>query len=121
MTQGHNKRRTPPAMNHALHLKFIFIAMAVLLLMLGIGVLGYHFLGDLSWIDSLLEAAMILGGMGAIAPMTNDAVKLFASGYALFSGFVALGTMAVILAPLIHHLLRYLHIDPEDDDGQKKS
>jgi hypothetical protein len=72
-------------------------------LMLGVG--GYHFLGHLRWIDALLEASMILGGMGAIAPMTNDAVKLFASFYALFSGLVVLSTSAVILAPWLHRML----------------
>lgn len=72
---------------------------------LSIGVLGYHTLGGLPWIDAFLEASMILGGMGAVAPMTNDAVKLFASFYALFSGLVVLTTTAIILAPWLHRLL----------------
>ena len=31
---------------------------------LGMGVVGYHSIVGLSWIDSLLNASMILGGMG---------------------------------------------------------
>lgn len=70
-----------------------------------IGVLGYHFIGHLPWIDALLEASMILGGMGAIAPLTGDAEKLFASFYALTSGLVVVSTTAIILAPWLHRLL----------------
>jgi hypothetical protein len=85
---------------------------------LGIGIVGYHVLGGLSWIDAVLEASMILGGMGTVAPMNNDAVKIFASVYALFSGFVALSSMAVIIGPWLHRLLHHLHAilpDQEDD------
>ncbi len=84
---------------------------------LGIGIIGYHTLGHLSWIDSILEASMILGGMGAVAPMTDSAVKLFASAYALFSGFVALSSMAIILTPWLHRVMHHLHAVP-DDDGE---
>lgn len=76
---------------------------------LGIGVCGYHWLGNLSWIDSILEASMILGGEGPIAPMTNDAVKLFASAYALFSGLVLLSTMGILLAPWLHRMMHRFH------------
>ncbi|MDE2030604.1 MAG: hypothetical protein KGI97_08605, partial [Alphaproteobacteria bacterium] len=75
------------------------------------GILGYHFLGRLKWIDAILEASMILGGMGSIAPRKNDAVKLFASAYALFSGFVAVGTTGILLAPWVHRLLHYANRD----------
>jgi len=80
----------------------LFAAIALI-----IGIVGYHFIGHLAWIDAILEASMILGGMGAIAPMTNDAVKLFASAYALFSGLVVLSTMGVLLAPWLHRMLHY--------------
>jgi hypothetical protein len=52
---------------------------------------------------------MILGGMGAIAPMTNDTVKLFASAYALLSGFVILSSAAIIVSPWLHRILHHLH------------
>jgi hypothetical protein len=78
---------------------------------LAIGVLGYHYLGDISWIDSFLEASMILGGMGAISPMQNDAVKIFASVYALFSTFVVLGIAVILWAPWAHRLLHHFHAE----------
>ena len=45
---------------------------------LSIGILGYHWLGKLSWIDSFLDASMILSGMGPISPLHDDSAKLFA-------------------------------------------
>jgi hypothetical protein len=51
---------------------------------LGVGILGYHYIAGLSWIDSLLNASMILGGMGPVDPLKTNAAKIFASCYALF-------------------------------------
>ena len=33
---------------------------------LGLGTLGYHFIARLNWVDSLLNASMILTGMGPV-------------------------------------------------------
>ena len=38
------------------------------------------------WIDALLNASMIAGGMGPVDPIKTTAGKLFASFYALYSG-----------------------------------
>jgi hypothetical protein len=85
------------------------LALVITGVSLGIGICGYHFLGHLSWIDATLEASMILGGEGPIAPMTTDAVKLFASAYALFSGLVLLSTMGILLAPWLHRMMHKFH------------
>jgi hypothetical protein len=77
------------------------------------GILGYHVIGGLAWIDSLLEASMILGGMGPIAPIHSDAGKLFASFYALFSGIVFLSLSALLMAPLLHRMLHRLHLEED--------
>src|SRR5258706_15988355 len=70
-----------------------------------IGIAGYRVFEGMSWIDATLNAAMILGGMGPVNPLTTDAGKLFASFYALFSGIVFLVSVAVLLAPLLHRFL----------------
>ena len=85
------------------------LALVVMAVALSIGVLSYHFIGKLPWVDALLEASMILGGMGPIAPMQNDAIKIFASCYALASGLLIIGTMGVILAPWIQRLIHHPH------------
>lgn len=86
---------------------------AVLCVSLGIGVLGYHFVVGLPWVDALLNASMILTGMGPIAPMPTTAAKLFASGYALFSGVVFLSSIGIVLAPVFHRILHKFHLDEQ--------
>ncbi len=81
---------------------------------LGAGILGYHFIAELGWMDSILNASMILGGMGPVDSLKSDAAKLFASAYALFSGLVAITAMSMVLAPLAHRALHLFHLDEED-------
>jgi len=78
---------------------------------LGIGVVGYHWLAELPWIDSLLNASMILGGMGPVDPLHSTAAKVFASVYALFSGLAFIGIAGFILAPFVHRLLHKFHVE----------
>ena len=79
-----------------------------------IGIAGYHWLGGLGWIDSLLNASMILGGMGPVNQLTTTGAKIFASAYALFSGLVFIAVMGVVFAPIVHRMLHKFHIDEED-------
>jgi hypothetical protein len=76
------------------------------------GMLGYHKLVGLSWIDSYENAAMILSGMGPVATPATFAGKFFAGSYALFSGIAVLAIAGVIAAPLVHRCLHRLHADP---------
>lgn len=78
-----------------------------------VGMAGYHYLGKLNWVDSLLNASMILGGMGPVDALKTDGAKIFASFYALFSGLVFIGLLGVLLAPFIHRLMHKVHIDEE--------
>ncbi len=78
---------------------------------LGVGVLGYHGFERLPWVDSLLNASMILTGMGPVATLHTTGGKLFASAYALFSGIVFLSSAAVLLAPVVHRFLHRFHLD----------
>jgi len=59
----------------------------------------YHFIEGLSWIDAILNASMILGGMGPVSELHTVAGKLFASFYALFSGSVFPGRGGIVIAP----------------------
>ena len=84
--------------------------LALLTFSLGMGVIGYHFFEGLSWIDSLLNASMILGGMGPVAPLQTEAGKLFASFYALYSGVVLLAGVGILAAPIFHRFLHHFHL-----------
>ena len=81
-----------------------------------IGVLGYRYIAGLGWIDALLNAAMILTGMGPVAPMTDTPSKLFATFYALFSGVVFLSGVGIMLSPLFHRILHHFHLEGKDSD-----
>ncbi len=78
---------------------------------LAISVVGYHSFEQLPWIDSLLNASMILGGMGPVTELHTAGGKLFASFYALFSGIVFLVTAGIVIAPIAHRLLHRLHLE----------
>ena len=59
---------------------------------------------------------MILGGMGAVNELPNEAVKIFASAYALFSGLMFIAIMGIVLAPVVHRILHKFHVDESDTD-----
>jgi len=92
------------------------IALALIAFALTIGIVGYHSLGGFGWIDSLLEASMILGGMGPVNTLAGDGVKIFASMYALFSGLIFIAVMGVVLSPIVHRFLHKFHVDEEGGD-----
>ncbi|MBI4593869.1 MAG: hypothetical protein HY728_06605 [Candidatus Rokubacteria bacterium] len=77
----------------------------------GIGTVGYRVTGRLGWIDAFLNASMILGGMGPVDRMETTPGKLFAALYALFSGLVFIVLMGVVLAPWVHRLIHWAHLD----------
>lgn len=93
---------------------FFGLAIVVAAAALAIGVLGYHFIAGFGWIDSLLNASMILGGMGPVGELSSDEAKLFASFYALFSGLVFISVMGIVLAPAAHRALHLFHLDEQD-------
>jgi disulfide bond formation protein DsbB len=94
-------------------IRHFILALVVLAAGLGIGVLGYHSLAELNWIDSLLDASMILAGMGPVDPLHSSAAKIFASCYALFSGLAFIGIASLIIAPFVHRILHRFNLDKE--------
>lgn len=96
-------------------LSYVVFALILIAMALGIGVIGYHFFAGLNWVDSLLNASMILGGMGPVDQLTTVAAKVFASMYALFSGLVFIGIMGIVFTPFIHRMLHKFHVDEKDE------
>src|SRR6267378_1948951 len=99
-------------------IRHFILALLVLAAGLGIGVLGYHSVGELNWIDSLPNASMILGGMGPVDPLHSSAAKIFASCYALFSGLAFIGIASVIIAPFVHRILHRFNLDKEKESSR---
>jgi hypothetical protein len=96
-------------------LQYGMITAIMILISLTIGVLGYHYFESLSWVDSLLNASMILGGMGPVDALKTDTGKIFASFYALYSGIILLASVGVLGAPLFHRVLHRFHLEIEGE------
>jgi hypothetical protein len=111
--EHHSKPLLPFAKFLLRVIRYGFFTMALLGISLGIGVVGYHYTNDLNWLDSLLNASMILTGMGPVDPMKNDAAKWFASFYSIFSGVIFLSTVAVFLSPIVHRFLHRIHVSED--------
>jgi len=83
---------------------------------LAVGVAGYHFVARLSWIDALVNAAMLLGGMGPVNELHSGAAKLFAALYALYAGLIFLIVAGVVFAPVFHRVVHRFHLELTDED-----
>jgi hypothetical protein len=90
---------------------FIMVAVS-----LAAGMAGYAYFEDLGWLDSFVNAAMILSGMGPLHDPESTGGKLFAGIYALYSGFAVLVIAAVTFAPVIHRILHRFHMKTEEDE-----
>jgi hypothetical protein len=89
------------------------LATSLILVSLLGGMAGYHFREDMPWLDAFENAAMILGGMGPVDPMKTTAGKLFAGGYALYSGLLVIVCAGVLFAPIFHRVLHEFHAEEE--------
>ena len=96
--------------------QFTMLATTIIAVSLAAGVWGYHVFLRLGWLDALLNASMILTGMGPVADATTDAAKLFASVYALYSGAIFPAATALVLYPIVHRMLNLLHLARDQDD-----
>jgi tetrahydromethanopterin S-methyltransferase subunit B len=110
-----------PAFEHrsqpVLHSRGFFIRLAwsvsigLIAISLLAGMIGYHRLEHLGWLDSFLNASMLLGGMGPLHVPVTESGKLFAGFYALYCGLAVIAVASVMLAPVAHRLLHKLHVE----------
>ena len=89
----------------------LLLGLGLIAVSLAVGIAGYLYFAHLNLVDAFLDAAMILGGMGPVATLDNDAAKIFAGFYALYSGLLLIGVAGIILAPVLHRVLHALHAD----------
>jgi hypothetical protein len=97
--------------------KYFLLTNIVVAGALSFGTLGYHFLGQLGWLDALYNSAMIMTGMGPVDRMESTAGKLFGTFYALFSGIIFLTLVAVLIAPIYHRFLHHFHHESQRNDA----
>jgi len=95
--------------------RYTLLSVGMIGLSLAIGVLGYHYLEGLSWLDALLNASMLLGGMGPVDELHTTAGKIFASFYALFAGMILLVAAGVLISPVVHRFLHRFNLELDED------
>jgi hypothetical protein len=111
-------RRSPLLSREAFlrrQLRFAGLSAVIVLGALVVGTLGYHGFAALPWVDALLNAAMILSGMGPVDALQTNAAKLFATAYALASGVLFVTTVGVLFAPLVHRFFHRLHVELDEE------
>ncbi len=81
--------------------------------------MGYHLLANLTWVDSFLNAAMIVGGMGPVDTLYSEAAKVFAGVYAILSGVLFLAIFGIMAAPIFHRFLHRFHLEISEDGESK--
>ena len=91
------------------------LGLALILVSLAVGMIGYRYFEGLSWLRSFGHAAMILGGMGPYAEPVDDSGKIFEGIYAIYCGLLLIGVTGLILSPVFHRVMHQLHL-PDDDD-----
>jgi hypothetical protein len=94
-------------------LRSMVVASLVVATALGAGILGYHFIEGLPWVDAFLNASMILGGMGPVNELHSKGGKIFAGCYALFSGLIFIVVAGIFFAPILHRFLHRFHLEGE--------
>lgn len=91
------------------------LALGLIAVALGIGMLGYHVFESMNWVDSFANASMILSGMGPLGELKTTAGKIFAGCYALFSGVAFLTSIGLVFAPIFHRFLHKFHLESTKD------
>src|SRR5437870_10366418 len=95
------------------------VGAAIILVSLGLGMAGNHFLERMPWLDAFVNAAMILSGMGPVGPLQTSAGKLFTGCYALYSGLALITTVGVVFAPVFHRFLHKFHLERQSEKTEK--
>jgi hypothetical protein len=92
------------------------IGLGIIAIALCAGMFGYHHFEGMPWIDAFANAAMILSGMGPLAPLNTAGGKLFAGFYALFSGLAFVVVIGIVFAPVVHRFMHRFHLEMDKQD-----
>jgi hypothetical protein len=111
--EHHNEKLLPRRDFYERIVLFGLLYAAIILISLVIGMAGYMSLEGLGADDAFLNAAMLMGGMGAVSVQHTDAGKIFVGCYALYCGFVLIFSVAIFLTSIFHRVLHHFHQDGE--------
>jgi hypothetical protein len=119
------EHRKQPLMSRQSFVKRLVFAVVLSTVLLAvwtvIGMIGYHSLAGLGWVDAFLNSAMIVGGMGPVDVLNNQPAKVFAGFYAIFSGVIFLSVFGLLIAPVFHRFLHRFHLDTDGREESQRS
>ena len=116
MKLEHHRQKVVPVQQFLIRiLRYSLFSFILIIFSVMVGMLGYHYIGKLMWLDSFHMSCMILTGMGPVAEMKSAGAKIFSSFFALYSGVAFLSITAVFFAPIVHRLLHILQVDKDDE------
>jgi UPF0716 family protein affecting phage T7 exclusion len=99
----------------------VLVALVVIAASLFGGMLIYREAAGMSWVDSFLNASMILSGEGPVDRLESDTAKILAGLYALYAGLLVIIITGLVLVPVFHRVLHGLHVpDEEDEEASEK-
>ena len=108
----HRRQPVIPLRRFALRMgRAMLLWLALTVVGLAIGMVGYAASEQMSVVDAFVNAAMILSGMGPVTELTTTGGKLFAGFYAIFSGLFVVIATGFVLAPVLHRVLHSFHIE----------
>ena len=111
----HANELSPPNVFYSRVRRGVTYALVLVAVTLAVGMLGYHELEDISWLDSFHQSALLLSGMGPVVEMSSVAGKVFDGIYALFCGIILLAATGLLFAPVLHRILHRFHIEDSRD------
>jgi|ERR1035437_6633625 hypothetical protein len=118
MFEHHHEKLLPRRLFLRRVAKYVAISLSIILVSLVVGMVGYRMTEGYSWVDSFLNAAMLMGGMGPVGALHTDAGKVFAGIYALYCGLIELVAIGIFAAPIVHRFLHHFHLEGEHKQGQ---
>ena len=121
MFEHHHEKLLPRRLFIRRLAKYALISLSLIIVSLLIGIIGYHILEGYSWVDSFLNSAMLMGGMGPVGVLHTDAGKIFAGMYALYCGLIELVAVGIFAAPIFHRFLHHFHLESEHKQKEEST
>jgi hypothetical protein len=113
MFEHHHEKLLPRNLFLKRLAKYVLISLGLVFVSLIVGMIGYHMFEGFSWVDSFLNSAMLMGGMGPVGVLKTDTGKIFAGIYALYCGLIELVAVGISAVPIVHRFLHYFHLESE--------
>jgi len=94
----------------------VWVAGLLLASTISVGTLVYRYVENLSWVNAVMNAVMVMTGLGLVDTLHTTFAKIFTTFYAIITAIVFYMVLAIIFAPLIHRFLHEFHLEMDRED-----